>query len=139
MSKTDIAGRRQAREYVFKLVFEYTFCHEINERTYAMFCAALSEEERPYLESTVAGVIGHFDEMVGVIMSKVKGYSSPDRLNRTDLALMVYAAYELLYRRDEVPAAVVIAEAVELAKEYGGEKSGRFVNGVLGAVERDKK
>lgn len=137
MDKTEIANRRQARESVYKLVFEYSFRREINQRTYDMFYAILSEDVRPYMVNTVQGVVAHYDEMVALVMAHVKGYSSPERLNRSDLAVMVYAAYELTYRPD-MPTAVIIKEAIELAKEYGGEKSGRFVNGVLGAIARER-
>ena len=133
MEKADVIARRQAREGVFKLLFEYSFTRRINQRTLAMFSEALPEEQRPYLLNTVAEVEAHYDEMVSLIMRYVVGYSSPDRLNRCDLAVMVYACYELTYRPD-MPVAVVIREAIELAKEYGGEKSSRFVNGVLGAI-----
>lgn len=137
MEKANLSARRQAREYVYKLVFEYTFRKEVNDRTLQMFLTVLPDEAKPYLQNTVEGVVAHYDEMVALVMTKVKGYSSPDRLNRTDLAAMVYAAYELTYRQD-IPAAVVIKETIELAKEYGGEKSGRFVNGVLGAIARQE-
>lgn len=135
MEKQDVQERRQSREAVFKLVFEYTFLHKVNDRTVAMFEATLPEDERPYLVNTLDQVVAHYDEMVSLIMRYVRGYSSPERLNRTDLAVMVYAAYELTYRTD-IPVAVVIKEALELAKQYGGEKSSRFVNGVLGAIAR---
>ena len=136
MEAKEVAARRLAREYVYKLVFEYGFRRESNERTKEMFNEVLPEEARPYLINTFDQVVAHYDEMVELVMAHVKGYSSPDRLNRADLAVMVYACYELTYRKD-IPVAVVIKEALELAKEYGGEKSSKFVNGVLGAVARD--
>lgn len=136
MEAKDVATLRQAREYVYKLIFEYGFRRESGERTQEMFLEVLPEEARPYLINTFKEVVAHYDELVGVIMAHVKGYSSPDRLNRADLAVMVYAAYELEYRKD-IPVAVVINEALSLAKEYGGQKSSKFVNGVLGAVAKD--
>ena len=51
----------------------------------------------------------------------------------TDRVALELATYELLYER-EVPVKVAINEAIELAKTYGGENSGRFVNGVLGTI-----
>ena len=135
MEKNAVASRRLSREGIFKMLFEYSFRRQINDRTRDMFVEALPEEERPYFCNTLDEVVAHYDEMVSLIMGYVKGYSSPERLNRTDLAVMVYAAYELTYRPD-IPVAVVIKEALELAKEYGGEKSSKFVNGVLGAIAR---
>jgi N utilization substance protein B len=137
MDKIEVAGRRQARECVYKMLFEYSFRRQINQHTYDMCYVLLPDDVKPYFQNTLDGAIAHYDEMVSLIMTKVKGYSSPDRLNRTDLAAMIYAAYELTYRQD-IPEAVVIKETIELAKEYGGEKSGGFVNGVLGAIVRDR-
>ena len=135
MEKQDVVARRQAREGVFQLLFEYAFLRKINERTREMILATLPEDQRDYLVNTLDEVVAHYDEMVALIMRYVKGYSSPERLHRTDLSVMVFAAYELTYRKD-LPVAVVINEALDLAKQYGGEKSSRFVNGVLGAIAR---
>ena len=55
-----------------------------------------------------------------------------DKLNRIDLAILRLAVYEL--NGKEIPPKVVIDEAVELAKEYGGESSSSFINGVLGTI-----
>ena len=58
-----------------------------------------------------------------------------DRLARVDLAILRLAAYELL-RMEDIPAAVTINEAVELARKYSTEQSGAFINGVLGNLNR---
>lgn len=55
-----------------------------------------------------------------------------DKINKIDLAILHLAIYEL--RNDETPPKVIIDEAVELAKEFGSESSGSFVNGVLGTI-----
>jgi N utilization substance protein B len=60
---------------------------------------------------------------------------SLERMSATDRAVLRMAAAELLLVPG-VPAAVTIDEAIEIAKDYGGEESGRFVNGVLDAVRR---
>ncbi len=133
MQNQSVAIKKQAREAVYKLIFEYSFRREANPRTKEIFLLSLPEEARPYVINTLDAAIQHYDDMVALIMTHVKGYSSPERLNRADLAVMVYAAYELKYRTD-IPVAVVIKEALDIAKEYGGEKSSRFVNGVLGAI-----
>jgi N utilization substance protein B len=55
------------------------------------------------------------------------------KINRTDLAILRLAVYELLLEKSQ-PAKVIIDEAVELAKEYGGETSPAFINGALGKL-----
>lgn len=58
-----------------------------------------------------------------------------EKINKIDLAVLHLAIYELI--NDDTPPKVIIDEAVELAKEYGSESSGSFVNGVLGTVFTD--
>ena len=56
-----------------------------------------------------------------------------DKINKTDLAILRLAVYELLLEKSQ-PAKVIIDEAVELAKEYGGDTSPAFINGALGKL-----
>ena len=56
-----------------------------------------------------------------------------EKINRIDLAILRLAVYELLYEKKETPK-VIIDEAIELAKEYGGETSSAFINGALGFI-----
>lgn len=56
-----------------------------------------------------------------------------EKINRVDLAILRLAVYELTIERKEPPK-VIVDEAVELAKEYGGEKSPSFINGALGKI-----
>lgn len=77
------------------------------------------------------------------IMKKVKildkkiEYAAPefpiDKINKVDLAILRLATYELLVAKKEPPK-VIIDEAIELAKEYGGENSPAFINGALGKI-----
>jgi transcription antitermination protein NusB len=59
-----------------------------------------------------------------------------DKINKTDLAILRLAVYELMIEKKE-PAKVIIDEAIELAKEYGGDTSPSFVNGALGNLVHD--
>ena len=60
-----------------------------------------------------------------------------DKLNKIDLAILRLAVYEL--DNSDTPPKVIIDEAVELAKEFGGESSSSFVNGVLGTIYKEKE
>ena len=60
------------------------------------------------------------------------------RMSKVDLSILRLAVYELLYD-DTIPTGVAINEAVEMAKKYGGEDSGSFVNGILGKLARGKE
>jgi transcription antitermination protein NusB len=61
-----------------------------------------------------------------------------DRLSRVDRQILRLAVYELMFRKD-VPPKVVINEAIEVAKHFGLEENGKFVNGVLGRMLREKE
>lgn len=122
--------RRVARESVFQLVFEYTFYGLRNEETLSLMLlgANLNDDDKNYITSTYAGVTSNFDALKQTVASALEGYSI-DRVYRPDLVALVLAAYEL--GLGEEPDAVIINEAVSLAKKFGSDKSGRFVNGVL--------
>lgn len=85
-----------------------------------------------YAREIVDGVTDHRDEIDELITSYAQGWSL-DRMPNIDRALLRMAAWEILHN-PEVPAAVAIDEAVEFAKEYSTDDSGRFVNGVLGRI-----
>jgi N utilization substance protein B len=85
-----------------------------------------------YAREIVDGVTDHRDEIDELIMSYAQGWTL-ERMPNVDRALLRLAAWEILFN-DEVPTAVAIDEAVELAKDYSTEDSSRFVNGVLGRI-----
>ena len=57
-----------------------------------------------------------------------------DRLSRVDREVLRLAVFEMMYRDDDIPPKVAVNEAIELAKHFGTEESGKFVNGVLGKM-----
>lgn len=122
--------RRTSREYVFKLVFEYTFYGEENSSTLDFFLtdADLDDEDRAFIRNCYDGVTKNADRLREKLAGKLERYTV-DRLYRPDLCVLLIALYEL--EQGDTPAKVVVNEAVSLAKKYGTEKSGAFVNGVL--------
>ena len=122
--------RRSSREYVFKLVFEYTFYGAENASTLEFFLADadLNEEDRAYIRDCYDGVTENMDRLKAKLGSKLERFTV-ERLYRPDMVVLIIALYEL--ERGETPAKIVVNEAVDLAKKYGTEKSGGFVNGVL--------
>lgn len=122
--------RRVARETVFKLVFEFTFLGKTDEDTLDTMLLAddLDNDDKQYISDTYHGIMNDFDVLKEKIASTVSNYTV-DRLYRPDLVVLVLALYEI--NKGDVPEKVIINEAVELAKRYGTDKSGGFVNGVL--------
>ncbi len=83
----------------------------------------------------VAGVGEHRERLDAAIAARAKGWTL-DRMPVIDLNVLRIASFELA-ERPEVPVAVVLDEAVELAKRFSTDDSGRFVNGVLSALAGD--
>ena len=99
---------------------------------------AVGEPERQaswlYAREIVDGIVDHREEIDELITTHSRGWSL-ERMPAVDRALLRIGVWEILYN-DEVPAAVAIDEAVELAKEFSTDDSGSFVHGVLGRIAR---
>jgi N utilization substance protein B len=89
-----------------------------------------------FAEELVRGVTERQDELDTLIGEHSEGWTV-SRLASVDRTLLRVACYEILFR-DDVPAAVAVDEAVAAAKELSTEDSGRFVNGVLGRIVRER-
>jgi len=90
---------------------------------------------REYTENLIAGVKARASAIDDVLSGYLKGWRM-ERLSRVDRQIMRIAVYEMIYRED-VPPKAAINEAIELAKHFGVEESGKFVNGVLGQLIKD--
>jgi N utilization substance protein B len=128
--------RREAREIVFRVLYQT----EMGRFELGSTFSQVLEEVKPspdvsrYATLLVEQLGTHKTEIDGVI-SDVSKHWRLERMAVTDRNILRIAVSELLYIR-EVPARVAIDEAIELAKKYGDEGSGRFVNGILDAVAR---
>jgi N utilization substance protein B len=89
----------------------------------------------PYTEELVLGVAEHLEQIDALIARLARGWDL-DRMPAVDRNLLRIGAYEVLWR-DDVPNAVAVSEAVELARQYSTEESPAFVNGVLSRVAAD--
>jgi len=129
-------SRKNARDMLYKLVFEFLFSGEANQETFdlMMLDASLTDDDRKYIETAYKGVIYYYDELLAVISEHSKGFSV-SRIFKPDLASLLLASYEL---RDmpEIPGSVVISEAVNIVKEYSTDKSYSFINGVLAGINK---
>lgn len=120
--------RHQARERALSLLYEAELKHVDTED----LLAGLPVAPDPFAVTLVRGVT-RCRSRIDALLSAAAVDWALDRMPVVDRAVLRLAAYELL-EEAEVPAAVVIDEAVELAKQYSTEESGRFVNGVLATV-----
>ena len=92
----------------------------------------LVADPQPFAAEVVTGVSEHLDDIDRLITRFARGWTLA-RMPALDRTLLRMGVYELSYRPD-VPTGAVITEAVELAKRFSTDDSGRFVNGILGQV-----
>ena len=126
--------QRKAREGALQVLFEVDLVgHDVADVRARQFDQMmLADGFRQFAERLVDGVLAHRDELDTLIAAIAPAWPVA-QLPRVDLNILRLALYELLYSTD-VPIGAVINEAVELAKRYGSENSGKFVNGALGTV-----
>lgn len=108
--------------------------HQLIERNIEEFTKEFDEKE--FATKVVDGVIQHQSDIDATI-SKFAPDWPLAKITTVDRNVLRIGVYELLFNFD-IPSKVAINEAIELAKTFGGESSGKFVNGVLGAVYRDQ-
>jgi len=137
-------ARSVARQAAMQLLYQRSCGGEADEDSIALSYEQLrdggmpSAEDRKFIEDILSGVQEHQEELDQLIAEHSSGEWTLERVPRVDLCILRLAAYELLYRAD-VPDNVSISEAMEMANRYSEPRSGRYINGVLGAVERGKR
>lgn len=129
--------RRKGREYALQVLFGSDLGSGASTgaprdaRDLAAFWAQrrAASEVRAFAETLIGGVDQHRSE-IDALVARHATHWSIDRMAAVDRNVLRLAVYELLYARD-VPERVVLNEAIEIAKKYGTDESGSFVNGIL--------
>jgi len=138
-----MASRHLARSIAMQTLFEWDFggrkpedLEAVMERNKKEFGPGL-DEESSFIDRLVKGVSEHLSK-IDAIIEKAAPEWPIEHITSVDRAVLRLGLYELLFgNNEEVPPKVAINEAIELAKSFGGDSSGRFVNGVLGTVYRE--
>ena len=125
---TTVGTRREARERALSLLYEA----DVKDMAPSAVLADLPVPPDAFVADLVRGVGANL-ERIDQLISKYAIDWTLDRMPLVDRTVLRIAAYELLDRSD-VPTGAVVSEAVELAKRYSTDESGRFVNGVLGSI-----
>ena len=123
-------ARRQARERALGLLYEA----EVKGQRPGELVAELPVSPDPYVLALLEGVELHAAEIDRLLGEHAVGWQV-ERMPAVDRNVLRMATYELI-GQPGTPTAVVLSEAVELAKQYSTEDSGRFVNGVLASLAR---
>lgn len=135
-----MSNRHLARSVAMQILFEWDFNHrsqkldEVSARNVREFAPGLGEDVQ-FIEKLVRGVTKNLPSIDALIVKYAPEWPL-DKITVIDRNILRIGVYELSILK-EVPPKVAINEAIEIAKTYGGESSGRFVNGVLGAIYRE--
>lgn len=137
-----MANRHLARSIVLQTLFEWDTTHASEESARATLTRNVAEfggedTDRSFMDSLLTGVLAKRPD-IDLVIEKAAPDWPLERIAPVDRNILRLGLYELLFAdRTQVPAKVAINEAIELAKTFGGESSGRFVNGVLGAIYKE--
>lgn len=128
-------SRKQSREFAMRLIYQMEMRAgddrgEQLELAYEESESVFTGRDKAYIEDVVKGVFANLKELDGVVAENAKGWKL-NRIARIDLSILRLSIYEIMFR-DDIPYNISINEAVELAKKYGAEESGSFINGILG-------
>lgn len=135
-----IMTRRELREEIFKLLFMVEFYSkeeqpELAKAYFEDFAETeIAENDQEYIENKYENICAVLPEIDEKIAASSKGWKI-ERLGKAELTILRLAVYEMEYDED-IPTKVAINEAVELAKNFGGDESPAFINGVLGKLSR---
>jgi N utilization substance protein B len=131
--------RRKAREHTLRVLFQLEFGNTEPEKAVAQYWEnrRILEEIKEYSSWLIKGIIEHQQEVDKLIQSFSKNWRL-SRMALVDRNIMRMAVFELLYETNVAPA-IVINEAIEIAKKYSGEEAATFVNGILDAVQKSLK
>lgn len=135
-----MSNRHLARTIAMQVLFLWDFngkpaegIDEIVKKIFSHF--APNFNDHGFAESVVKGVMNNLAEIDRYIIRYATEWPL-EQITTVDRNILRIGVYELIFD-DEIPAKVAINEAIEIAKAFGGESSGKFVNGVLGAIYKD--
>jgi len=130
--------RRRARELSLQMLFQHEFTGERSDFKAVEDLDPSKKEDaevRKFSEELVRGTLAHLDEIDQKIQ-QVAAHWKMDRMASVDRNIMRFAVFEILYRYD-IPPAVTINEALEIAKKYSSAEAASFINGLLDKIARD--
>ncbi len=132
-------SRRKAREYAFKVLFQVdqVTARPVEALNYLLQESELAEKDVKFSRELIAAAVKNLEEIDGVIAAFASDWTL-DRMPAVDRSIMRLAAGEMLFL-DRVDPVVVIDEAVEIAKKYGGESSPAYINAILDRLAGERK
>jgi N utilization substance protein B len=134
-----MANRHLARTIAMQTLFCWDFNGQkgnLKDLVKESFCQFAPEfDDHGFVDDLVKGVVANLPAIDGYIVKYATEWPL-DQITPVDRNILRIGAYELVFDQN-IPAKVAINEAIEVAKSFGGDASGRFVNGVLGAIFKE--
>jgi N utilization substance protein B len=130
--------RRKAREYALQLLFQTDFTQgKLNSKDIKEFWSEKKEAKdvKDFTEDLVRGTLGRLNEIDTIIETVTENWLLK-RMSAVDRNILRFAAYEILFRKD-IPSAVTINEAIEIAKKFSSTEAAPFLNGVLDRLAKE--
>ncbi len=128
--------RTDAREFMMQVFFQMEACNDFNiDNREQYFKEKKLNTQKTYCDELFSVLCNHKEELDTKISENSTGWKL-NRIPKTDLAVLRVALCELLYLSD-IPQAVSINEAVEIARKFGTDESAKYVNAILAKVVRE--
>lgn len=129
--------RNEARELLMQMLYEMDVHRDFSNKKRNSFIEnnGLEDEQKAYFMLVHSACAKNLEKIDNTI-NKYSTNWTIETMNKVDVAILRLAITEIFYSRN-VPAAVAINEAVELGKKFGGDNSGKFINGILGSIARE--
>jgi N utilization substance protein B len=130
--------RRKAREYALQILFQSDFKEKkIDSKDLEEFWHDTKEGKnvKEFTEEIVRGTLNRLEE-IDTMIERVAENWLLKRMAAVDRNILRFAAYEILYRKD-IPSAVTINEAIEIAKKFSSTESASFINGILDRLAKE--
>ena len=130
-----MSSRREAREFALQILYQMDLSKEDAEESLKKFWVdkSISPETKKFTERLVKGTFAKQKD-IDPLIRKYTEHWKIERLNAIDRNILRFAIYEFLHLKD-IPPAVSINEAIEIAKKYSTGDSGKFINGVLDKIK----
>lgn len=123
-----MADRHKARELAFKALYSW----ELNKSTTFTDIIDIEDISSPFGEDIFNGAVGNIQSIDKILSENIEHWNIA-RLDKVDLSILRLSIFSLLFQKD-ISRIITINEAINISKEFGSEKSFKFINGVLDSI-----
>lgn len=135
-----MSKRRLAREYALQTLY-YSDTGKLTSDDASLFANGffenLDEDTFSFCKDLVKGTSCNLKAIDEIVSAKAQNWSV-ERMSSVDRSILRMATYELVFSADKAPVPAIIDEAIELAKKYSTENSGKFINGLLDQIKKER-